>query len=54
MMIRRAFVTLQIYFDQSGYLIATKRSIARATTILKNDLSNKIIRINNIYHELIV
>jgi hypothetical protein len=33
-MIRRAFVTLQIYFDHKGYLIATNRSIAKATTIL--------------------
>jgi hypothetical protein len=41
--IRRAFVTLQIYFDHNGNLIATKRSIAKATIILIGNIFFQII-----------
>ena len=34
-MIRRALTTVQIFFDQSGNLMATNRSRAKATIILK-------------------
>lgn len=34
---RRAFVTLHIYFDHNGNFIATNRSIANATTTLREN-----------------
>ena len=35
MIIRRALITVQIYFDQRGNFMATNRSIANATITLR-------------------